>query len=82
MKKKNLRSLTLDSWTKKQVLVMETGGNAKAMEYFKKNGAVVHNTIDYKHACILKYKQDLNKKVIYKKMINKYVLYYIGGKYA
>ena len=43
---------------------METGGNAKALEYLRKNGAIVNNNIDYKHSSIQKYKQDLNKKVI------------------
>ena len=42
---------------------METGGNAKALDYFKKNGAVAANAIDYKNSAIQKYKQDLNKKV-------------------
>lgn len=44
---------------------MEIGGNAKAMEYFKKNGAVTNNAIDYKNSIISKYKQELNKKVRY-----------------
>lgn len=42
---------------------METGGNLKAMEFFKKNGAITSNAIDYKHAAIGKYKQELSKKV-------------------
>lgn len=42
---------------------METGGNAKAHDFFRKNGAIINNAIDYKHPCIAKYKQELNKKV-------------------
>jgi len=43
---------------------METGGNSKAMDFFKKNGVLVTGAIDYKNPAILKYRQDLNKKVV------------------
>lgn len=44
---------------------MENGGNQKALDYFRKNGAVPNNTrnIDYKSPVVQRYKQELTKIV-------------------
>jgi len=56
-----VRSLTLDSWSQRQITFMEQGGNPKALEYFKKYG--VSRPFDYKVSNVQKYKQELTKKV-------------------
>jgi len=56
-----VRSLTLDGWSKRQIAFLEIGGNAKAAEYFRKNG--LKHPIDYKSQIPLKYQNDLIKKV-------------------
>jgi len=60
-----VRSLTLDAWSKRQILFMENGGNTKALDYFKKYGmkADSNRPVDYKASNVQKYKQDLTKKV-------------------
>lgn len=60
-----VRSLTLDAWSRRQILFMENGGNTKALDYFKKYGikSDASKPIDYKLASAQKYKQDLTKKV-------------------
>jgi hypothetical protein len=60
-----VRSLTLDEWSKRQILFMENGGNTKALEYFKKYGlrSDTSRSIDYKVSTAQKYKQNLTKKV-------------------
>jgi len=56
-----VRSLQLDSWSPKQMLFLELGGNTKAFDYFKKHG--LKEPYDYKSATIQNYKNDLAKKV-------------------
>jgi ADP-ribosylation factor GTPase-activating protein 2/3 len=56
-----VRSLTLDSWSQRQITFMENGGNTKAQDYFKKYG--LSRPYDYKSSTAQKYKQDLTKKV-------------------
>jgi ADP-ribosylation factor GTPase-activating protein 2/3 len=60
-----VKSANLDSWTKRQVMFMLKGGilinklgNARALEYLRKCGAIsaVNKTIDYKSAIVQKYK--------------------------
>ena len=53
--------MTLDSWTRRYITFMELGGNAKANEFYKKNG--LKRPIDYKSQISLRYKADLEKKV-------------------
>jgi len=55
------RSLNLDTWNRRYITFMEHGGNAKALEYFKKFG--LKPPYDYKNPNIQKYKQELTKKV-------------------
>jgi len=55
-----VRSVNLDSWNRKYITSMELGGNAKALEYFKKHG--LKAPYDYKNSLIQKYKQELAKK--------------------
>jgi ADP-ribosylation factor GTPase-activating protein 2/3 len=54
------RSLNLDNWNERYITFMELGGNAKAQEYFKKQG--LKAPYDYKSPLIQKYKQELTKK--------------------
>jgi ADP-ribosylation factor GTPase-activating protein 2/3 len=56
-----VRSLTLDGWSKRQITFLEIGGNAKAAEYFRKNG--LKAPIDYKSQVSQKYQTELIKKV-------------------
>jgi ADP-ribosylation factor GTPase-activating protein 2/3 len=60
-----VRSLTLDAWSRRQILFMENGGNTKALDYFKKYGLKPepNRPVDYKSSTVQKYKQDLTKKV-------------------
>jgi ADP-ribosylation factor GTPase-activating protein 2/3 len=55
------RSLTLDSWTARQIAFLEHGGNAKTQEYFNKYG--LKRPYDYKSQTAQKYKNDLIKKI-------------------
>jgi len=55
------RSLQLDTWTPKQILFLEHGGNAKAHEYFRKHG--LKPPFDYKSAAIQNYRNELSRKV-------------------
>jgi hypothetical protein len=57
--------LTLDEWSKKQLLLMEHGGNAKALEYFRKNNLKPDavRAPDYKNTLLQRYKNDLIRKV-------------------
>jgi ADP-ribosylation factor GTPase-activating protein 2/3 len=56
-----VRSLTLDSWSQRQITFLEQGGNTKALDHFKKYGIV--RPFEYKNPSVQKYKQDLTKKV-------------------
>jgi len=56
-----IRSLQLDTWTPKQILFLEHGGNAKAHEYFRKHG--LKPPFDYKSAAIQNYRNELSRKV-------------------
>jgi len=56
-----VRSLTLDTWSKRHISFMENGGNTKALEHFRKYG--IKPPIDYKNSAVQKYKQDLTKRV-------------------
>jgi len=56
-----VRSLTLDAWSKRQITFLEIGGNAKAAEYFRKQG--LKAPFEYKSQVPQKYKTDLIKKV-------------------
>jgi len=56
-----VRSLTLDSWSQRQIAFLEQGGNTKALDYFKKYG--LSRPFEYKNPSVQKYKQDLTKKV-------------------
>jgi ADP-ribosylation factor GTPase-activating protein 2/3 len=56
-----VRSLTLDTWSRKQITFLEIGGNSKAAEFFKKNGQ--SKPFDYKTTLSQKYQADLTKKV-------------------
>ena len=52
------RSKNLDTWNQKQLLFMQKGGNARAMDYFRKCGLLSesHKHIDYKSPIVQKYK--------------------------
>jgi len=54
------RSLNLDTWNQRYITCMELGGNAKALEYFRKQG--LKAPYDYRNPVIQKYKQELTKK--------------------
>jgi ADP-ribosylation factor GTPase-activating protein 2/3 len=56
-----VRSLDYDKWTKKQITFMEIGGNAKAQDFFSKQGMTV--PYDYKSPVVEKYKQNQTKNV-------------------
>lgn len=56
-----VRSLTLDTWSRRQISFLELGGNAKCHEYFKKNG--LKAPYDYKSQISQKYKTEMTKKV-------------------
>jgi len=58
---KHFRSLTLDTWSRRQISFLELGGNAKCHEYFKKNG--LKAPYDYKSQISQKYKTEMTKKV-------------------
>jgi len=59
-----VRSLTIDSWNRKQLASMEFGGNTKALDFIRKNGLqpTEQTPIDYKGA-MQRYKADLAKQV-------------------
>ncbi|CAD8133478.1 unnamed protein product [Paramecium pentaurelia] len=60
------RSLTLDSWSRKQITFLQVGGNEKALEYFQSVGLIGPgcSQIDYKSPLVEKYKQELLKQVL------------------
>src|SRR5262249_20264895 len=60
-----LRSITLDTWNKKQIALMEHGGNGKATEFFRKYNLRVNDTtpVDYKTPNVQRYKEDLVRHV-------------------
>ncbi|CAD8162781.1 unnamed protein product [Paramecium pentaurelia] len=59
------RSLTLDSWSRKQITFLQVGGNEKALEYFQSVGLIGPgcSQIDYKSPLVEKYKQELLKQL-------------------
>lgn len=60
-----IKSINLDAWNRKQLLFMEKGGNARALEYFKKRGLITANSrhIDYKSPIAQQYKALLTEQV-------------------
>ncbi|KAM3141649.1 hypothetical protein pb186bvf_006254 [Paramecium bursaria] len=56
-----VRSLTLDSWSRKQITFLFVGGNDRAREYFQSVGLINANStqIDYKNIQVEKYKKEL-----------------------
>lgn len=69
---KRIKSITLDNWKDFQLLIMKTGGNRRAMEFFQSNGIQIHNgeqvsvtEIESRYSSIVaeKYKQLLMHEV-------------------
>lgn len=60
-----VKSANLDSWTNKQLQFIQRGGNARALEYLRKCGAIsaTNKTIDYKSPIVQKYKEMLTAEV-------------------
>eukprot|EP01017_Pseudomicrothorax_dubius_P009313 TRINITY_DN1313_c0_g1_i3.p1 TRINITY_DN1313_c0_g1~~TRINITY_DN1313_c0_g1_i3.p1 ORF type:complete len:321 (+),score=82.63 TRINITY_DN1313_c0_g1_i3:240-1202(+) len=62
-----VRSLTLDGWNRRQIAFMEHGGNARALEYIRRNNLRQGDTsaIDtlYKSSAMQKYKTEMIKYV-------------------
>eukprot|EP01016_Furgasonia_blochmanni_P040970 TRINITY_DN526_c0_g3_i22.p1 TRINITY_DN526_c0_g3~~TRINITY_DN526_c0_g3_i22.p1 ORF type:complete len:259 (-),score=82.13 TRINITY_DN526_c0_g3_i22:1082-1834(-) len=56
-----VRSLTLDGWTRRQLLFMEHGGNKKALDFFKKMN--LNKPIDYKNVTLQRFKEENIKKI-------------------
>lgn len=46
----------MDKWKKTELKQLELGGNAKAKEYYKKNGMMVDGKPDHKNPALGKYK--------------------------
>jgi len=56
-----VRSVTLDNWQERQLLIMELGGNQKAKEFLKKNSKDKFD--DYNSTLAKQYKADLESRV-------------------
>ena len=58
-----VRSLKMDRWKKKELRQMELGGNAKAKEFYKKNGMLKDgDPPDHKNPALTKYKLELKNQ--------------------
>lgn len=60
-----VKSTNLDVWNRKQLMFMQKGGNARALEYFRKCGVIsdTQKHIDYKSPIVQKYKSILTAEV-------------------
>ena len=58
-----IKSTNLDAWNRKQLLFMEKGGNARALNYFKTRGVITptNKHIDYKSPIVQQYKTILTE---------------------
>lgn len=60
-----VKSINLDAWNQKQLLFMQKGGNARALDFFRKRGVITPNNrhIDYKSPIVQQYKNTLTEEV-------------------
>ncbi len=60
-----VRSTNLDSWTGKQLLYIEHGGNRKATDFFRKCGLLseTQKLVDYRSDLCQRYRSMLNAEV-------------------
>ncbi len=60
-----VKSANLDKWNYKQLLFMQKGSNARALEYFRKCGVITNGNrhIDYKSPIVQKYRAILTEEV-------------------